>query len=148
MSGSYITRTSMNDHYHFAFIHTSKHPTVLLCFQTWFTWSWFWKLYMVGHGNEGERTWLETVRKLGNIKAKLLYGSKCSKLRAEHTGMWQQFILYCFENMCWSGSQIETPESFWMQLNIHTNDILAVNNDYNYVYTAIDQTTTVRTCLR
>ena len=32
--------------------------------------------------------------------------------------------------MCSSGSAIERPQSIWMQLSIHTNDMLAVNNDY------------------
>jgi len=33
-------------------------------------------------------------------------------------------------NICSSGSAIERPQSYWMQLNIHTNDTLDVNNQY------------------
>ena len=39
--------------------------------------------------------------------------------------------------MCISGSDIETPQSFWIQLSIHTNSILAVNNDYMIVCTKL-----------
>jgi len=34
--------------------------------------------------------------------------------------------------MCISGSDIEMPQNFWMQLSVHTNCKLAVNN-YNMI---------------
>jgi len=67
---------------------------------------------------------------LGYINEKLVYGSICSKLPAEHTGMWKCYLIFCSENMCSSGAEIERPQSSWMQLRIHTNDKLAANNDY------------------
>ena len=39
--------------------------------------------------------------------------------------------------MCISGSEIETPQSFWIQLSIHTNYTLAVNNDYMIICTKL-----------
>jgi len=39
--------------------------------------------------------------------------------------------------MCISGSDIEMPQSFWMQLSIHTNCKLAVNNDNMIICTKL-----------
>jgi len=39
--------------------------------------------------------------------------------------------------MCISGLLIETPQSFWMQLSIHTNYKLAVNNDNMIICTKL-----------
>jgi hypothetical protein len=36
-----------------------------------------------------------------------------------------------------STSELETQQIFWMQLNIHTNDSLAVNNDFMRIYTTL-----------
>jgi len=39
--------------------------------------------------------------------------------------------------MCISGSDIDTPQSSWIQLSIHTNYKLAVNNDYMIICTKL-----------
>ena len=39
--------------------------------------------------------------------------------------------------MCISGSDIEMPQSFWIQLSIHTNYKLAVNNDCMIICTKL-----------
>jgi len=39
--------------------------------------------------------------------------------------------------MCISGSDIETPQSFWIQLSIDTKYKLAVNNDYMIICTKL-----------
>jgi len=110
-------------------LHLSIHQPASLCSQTWSTWLRFSKLHMVGHGNWGEGTGHGTVRKLGYSNEKLLYGSICSKLLAECAGMWKRYLIYPSENMYSSGSEIERPQSFSMQLSIHTNDTLAFNNN-------------------
>jgi len=39
--------------------------------------------------------------------------------------------------MCISGSDIEMPQSFWIQLSIHTNYKLAANNEYMIICTKL-----------
>ena len=39
--------------------------------------------------------------------------------------------------MCISGADIDTPQSFWIQLSIHTNYRVAVNNDYMIICTKL-----------
>ena len=92
---------------------------------------------MVCHGNRGEGPAWGRVRKLGYIDEKWVYGSTCGKLPAESAGMWQRYIIHHSEIMCISGSNIETPQSFWIQLSIHTNYNLAVNNDYMIICTKL-----------
>jgi len=118
-------------------LHSCIHQTTSLLIQIWCTWSTFWTLLMVGHGNWGEGTGEGKVRKLGYINEKLVYGSTCGKLPAESTGMWQRYVIHCLENMCISWSGIETPECFWMQLSIHPHYTLAVNNDYMIICTKL-----------
>jgi hypothetical protein len=70
------------------------------------------------------------MRKLGYINEKFLDGSIYSKLLAESTGMWKRYLIYQAQNICCSWSESKRPKIFEMQLSIHTNDALAVNNDY------------------
>jgi len=119
--------TCMYDHHHVTFIHTSNCITLrsdLLHMVN------ILKSHMVGHGKWGEGTGLGRVRKLGCINDKSVYGSICSKLPAECTGMWKRYLINHPENMCSSGSVIGRPPSFWTQLSIHTNDTLALNDDF------------------
>ena len=118
-------------------LQSSIHPTISLCNQTWCTWSTFWKLFMVGHANRREGTAYGKVRMLGYMNEKLVYGSTCGKLPAESAGMWQRYIIHHSQKMCISGWEIEKPQSFWMQLSIHTNYTLAVNNDYTIICTKL-----------
>ena len=67
---------------------------------------------------------------LGYINIKLVYGSTCSELPAESSGMSQHYVIHRPENMFFSWSENDTPESCCMQLSIDTNCTLAVNNDY------------------
>jgi len=85
---------------------------------------------MVADGNWGEGTGQGNVRKLGYTNDKSVHGYICSKLLAERAAMWQRYLIYRVENMYSSGSEIGMLEIFWMQLSIHTNDMLAVNIDY------------------
>jgi hypothetical protein len=75
------------------------------------------------------------VRKLGYINKKLVDRSTCSELPAESAGLSQRYVIHRSENMCISGSEIDTPQSFWMQLGIETNYTLAVNNDHTIICT-------------
>jgi len=77
------------------------------------------------------------VRKLGYIDEKLEYGSTCGKLPAESAGMWQDYVIHRSETRCISGSKFEMTQSFWIQLSIHTNYTLAVNNDYMIICTKL-----------
>jgi len=62
---------------------------------------------MVDHGNQGEGTGQGKVRNLGYINEKLVYGSICSKLPAEHGGIWKCYLIYRSENMCSGGAEFE-----------------------------------------
>lgn len=111
-------------------LHCFSHSPASLCAQTWCTWSRLWKLHMVGHGYWGEATGQGQVRMFSYNNEKLVYGSICSKLPAECTGIWKCYLINCSENMYSGGSELERPQSFWMQLRIHTNDTWAVTNNY------------------
>jgi len=89
---------------------------------------------MVGHGNRGEGAGYGKVRKLGCINQGSVDGSICGKLPAESAAMWQCYVIHRSDNVWSSGSEIERPHSFWMQLSIHRNDTLAVNNGYMIMY--------------
>jgi len=90
---------------------------------------------MVGHENRGEGTAYGNVMKLGCINWKRVYGSTCGKLPAEGAGMWQRYVIHRSEIMCIGGGDIDMPQSFWIQVSIHTNDKSAVNNDYMIICT-------------
>jgi len=92
---------------------------------------------MVGHRNWGDPTGYGKVSKLGYINEKLVYGSTCSELPAERTGMSQRYVIHPSENMYFSWSEIDTPQSFCMQLSIDRNCTLAVNNDYMIICTKL-----------
>jgi len=77
------------------------------------------------------------VKKLGCINQELVDGSTCGKLAAKCDGMWQRYVIHRSDNICRGGSEMERPQSFWMQLSMHWNDTLAASNDsmimiYNY----------------
>jgi len=118
-------------------LHSFIHPTTSLCVQTCCTWWSFWRLLIVGHENGGEGTAWGKVRKLGYIDEKWVYGSTCGKLPAESAGMWQPYVIHRSEIMCIGGSDIEMPQSFSIQLSIHTNYKLAVNNEYMIICTKL-----------
>jgi hypothetical protein len=77
------------------------------------------------------------VSALGYINEKLGYWSTCSELPAESTGMSQHYVIHCSENMCVSWTEIDTRQSFCMQLSIDTNYTLAVNNKYMIICTKL-----------
>jgi hypothetical protein len=70
------------------------------------------------------------VSNLGYINETLVYGSICSELPGESAGMSQRYIIHRSENMSFSGSEIDTPKTFCIQLSSDTNYTFAVNNDY------------------
>jgi len=75
-------------------MHSSTHPTTLLCIENWCTLSTFRKLLIVDDANPGEATGYGQMSKLGYINGKLVYGSKCGEFPAESTGMWQRYIIH------------------------------------------------------
>jgi hypothetical protein len=85
---------------------------------------------MVGHRNRGDPTGYGKVSKLGYFNEKLVYGSTCSELPAEHAGMSQRLVIHRSENMSFSCEDLDMPQSFCMQLSIDKICTLAVNNDY------------------
>jgi hypothetical protein len=125
-SSQCITRICINDHHHVAFIHTStcislRSDLVHMVKNMKIAYGRSWKLR--------RRNWTGKVRKLGYCNQTLVYGSMCSELLAGHTGIWKPYVIYPSENMRGSGSEIQRLQSFWMQLIIHTNDMLAANNN-------------------
>jgi hypothetical protein len=85
---------------------------------------------MVPDGNQGDWAGYGKVSTSGFINEKLGFGFTCSELPAESAGMSQHYVIHRSENMRFSWSEIDTPQSFCMQLSIDTNYTLAVNNDY------------------
>jgi hypothetical protein len=85
---------------------------------------------MVGHRNQGDGTRQDKGTKLGYINENFAIGSICSKLLAEYAGMRNHFPIYRSETTCNIGSEIPWVYSFGMQLCIHTNNTLAVNDNY------------------
>jgi len=92
---------------------------------------------MVGHGNQADRTGYGNVSKLGYSNEKLAYGSTCSELPAESTGISQCYVIHRSENMCFSRSDIDTPQRFCMRQSNEANYTLAVNNDYIIICTKL-----------
>jgi hypothetical protein len=66
-----------------------------------------------------------------------VYRSKRGKLPAETAGMRQNYVFSWSENMCISESEIQTPQTFWMQLGIQTSYTLAVTHDYTIICTKL-----------
>jgi len=64
-----------------------------------------------------------------SICLKLVDGSVCHKLPAENAKMRWSYIIYWTDDVNSGGSETERPQCFWMQMIIHGNGILAVNND-------------------
>jgi len=85
---------------------------------------------MVRHGNRGKGAGSGQVRKLGYINPKLAYKSTYRELPAESAGMCAGYVIHHSDNMYGGGSQIERPRKFWMEMIIHRNDLLVVNNHY------------------
>jgi hypothetical protein len=74
---------------------------------------------MVGHGYRGDQTGYGKVRKFCYINEKLVYGSICCELPAEKAEMSQRYIIHRSEDMSFSGSEIDTPQSFCIQLSVN-----------------------------
>jgi hypothetical protein len=70
------------------------------------------------------------VRKWSYIYNKIVDASTCSKLPTEINGMLLSCDIHCSESVHNSGSAMELPRRFSMQMIMHRNDILALNNDY------------------
>jgi len=111
-------------------LHSSIHSPVALCAQIRCTWSRLWKWYMVDHGILPEGTGQGNISKWGYMNEKFVTRSICSTLAAERPAMWKLYLIHQSQNMCSSGSEIEILQIFCMQFSIHTNNMLAVNNDY------------------
>jgi hypothetical protein len=74
---------------------------------------------MVGQGNRGYQTGYGKVSKLCYINEKFVYGSICNELPPEKSEMSQHYIIHLSENMSFSCSEIDTPQSFWIQLSVN-----------------------------
>jgi len=70
------------------------------------------------------------ARMSGYSYQKLVERSTYHKLPPEWTGMWNGYIIHYKDNVYSGSSEIEMPESFWMQIIMHWNTIVVVNNDY------------------
>jgi len=64
------------------------------------------------------------VSKLYYINEKLVYGSICSELPAENAEMSQRYVIHRSENMSLSWSEIDTPESFCIQLSVNGGSMM------------------------
>jgi len=117
---------------------SSIHPPASFCPQRSCKWWRLWRLHIVGQGNRGEGTKKVNVRKLGYIDNKVVYGPRCSKLPAEWAGMWMRYTIHRSENKCCSGSEIERPQSLWIQLCIYTTEMLGVKIDYIIMWTKLE----------
>jgi len=116
-------------------LHSFTHPATSLFVQTSCTWSTMLNIHMVGYGYRGEGTGYVKVRKLDYINEKLVCGSAYWKLPAGNVDIWQRKVVNHSENIRFNQSKIETLHRFWMQLSIHTNNSLALNNDYMIICT-------------
>jgi len=103
---------------------TAEHSAQTCC-----TWSRFWKLVMLHHGNRGKRAGKRKGRKLGSICVKLVDGFVCRNIPAESNKMRRSYVIYRTDDMNIGGSETERPRCFWIQIVIGRNSILAVNND-------------------
>ena len=75
------------------------------------------------------------VRKLGNIYLKQVDSFSYCKLPAESAEMHWMDAISRLDDMHSGGSETEMSQSLWMQMIIHRNLTLAVNNDcMNIVY--------------
>jgi hypothetical protein len=92
---------------------------------------------MVGRGNQGDETEHGKVRKLGDLNEQLVYGSSCIELAAESAGLLQHFVIDDSYNMCFSASDIDTPQCFCIDMGIDRNCTLAVNTDYMIICTKL-----------
>jgi len=59
--------------------------------------------------------------RLAILMKKSVYGSTCSELPAESTGISQRYVIHRSENMWFSWSDIDMPQSFCMQLSNDAN---------------------------
>ena len=109
-------------------LHSFMPPTAYVHAETWYTSLRFWKLLVVGCGNQGEWAGWDKAMKLGYVYQQLLYGSTCSKLPAKGAGTWSAYIISCSDNMSSGESEIDRPCSVSMQMFIHWNNILAAKN--------------------
>ena len=70
------------------------------------------------------------MRKSGYINQKLARISTYRELPAASARMLTGYVIHYSDNVCGGGSEIERPRRFRMQMIIHRNDSLAVNNHY------------------
>jgi len=110
-------------------LNSSMHSTAELSTQTWCTWLRYLTLLMVCHGNLGVGAGWAKVRKSGNINQKVVKRSTWCKLPAESTGMWYGHVMHHSDSVDSGWADIVRPQSFWMQLTIHRNPILVVNDN-------------------
>jgi hypothetical protein len=85
---------------------------------------------MARHGNQGKEARSEQVRMLGYINQQLGSKSTHREFPAESAGMHAGYVIYHPDNLYGCGSGIERPHKFWMQMIIHRNDSLVINNNY------------------
>jgi len=88
------------------------------------------QLLMIGRWNRGEEAGWGKVSKSGYIVQKLVGRSTCRESLAKIAAMWRGQVLHHSDNLDSVWSEIHRPQSFWMQMKIHRNTILVVNNDY------------------
>jgi len=85
---------------------------------------------MVYHGHQGKPAGTIQVRKSGSVCPKSVDGSVCHGLLVESGEMRPSYIMYRTDDMNYGGSGAERLQCFWMQMIIHRNCILAVDNEY------------------
>jgi len=103
--------------------------TALLSAQTCCTWSRFWKLLIIRHGNWRKRAGKRKVRKSGTIYLKLGDGSLCCNSLGESTKTRWSYVIYWTDDTNSGGSDTERPQCVWMQMIIPRTGTFAVNND-------------------
>jgi len=121
--------TWMNDSQHSAL---PNYVSALVSAQTWWTWSKFWKLPMVGHGNRGEWDAYRKVRMSGYIYRKPGDGSVCPQSVADCADTRWAYHIHRADIVYSRGSCTDRRWSSWMEIIIHRNNVLAVNHDCMY----------------
>jgi len=84
---------------------------------------------MVCHGNRGKRAGNRKVRKSGSMCLKLPDGSVCINILAESAKTRRSYIIFQTDHLMSCGLEAERSRCFWIQMIMHRNCILAVNND-------------------
>ena len=119
-------QTRMNDNRHAAFIHASN------CITLHSDLVHMVEILKIAYGTSWKsrsRSCIRKVRMSGYIYQELVDGSICRKLPVESAGTGCAYIIHRSDHMYSGGSETERPRSFWMQMIIHRNNLLAVKND-------------------